>query len=61
MFVVQPTAALWFGREWQDKGEPLPDGYKYDSEKNPQWLTLQEIKAIIAPFEAAESSNQAAK
>jgi UDP-N-acetylglucosamine 4,6-dehydratase len=59
MFVVQPTAALWFGHEWQDKGRSLPDGYKYDSEKNPQWLTIEEIKAIIAPFEVAASNNQA--
>jgi UDP-N-acetylglucosamine 4,6-dehydratase len=51
MFVVQPTAALWFGREWQKEGHPLPDGYRYTSESNPQWLTIDQIRDIIAPFE----------
>jgi UDP-N-acetylglucosamine 4,6-dehydratase len=51
MFVVQPTAALWFGREWQKEGRPLPDGYRYTSESNPQWLTIDQIRDIIAPFE----------
>jgi UDP-N-acetylglucosamine 4,6-dehydratase len=51
MFVVQPTAALWFGREWQKEGRSLPDGYRYTSESNPQWLTIDQIRDIIAPFE----------
>ena len=55
MFVVQPTAALWFGHEWQDKGRPLEDGYRYTSETNPQWLTIDQIHDIIAPFEESAS------
>jgi UDP-N-acetylglucosamine 4,6-dehydratase len=51
MFVVQPTAALWFGREWQDKGRSLEDGFHYTSETNPQWLSIEQIKKIIEPFE----------
>lgn len=52
MYVVQPTAALWFGHEWQELGKPLPDGFRYTSETNPQWLTIDQIRDIIAPFEA---------
>ncbi|MBN1147684.1 MAG: UDP-N-acetylglucosamine 4,6-dehydratase (inverting) [Anaerolineales bacterium] len=51
MFVVQPSAALWFGHEWQDEGRPLEDGYRYTSETNPQWLSIDQIRDIIAPFE----------
>jgi UDP-N-acetylglucosamine 4,6-dehydratase len=60
MFVVQPTAALWFGREWQDKGRRLPDGFRYGSDTNPEWLTIEQIRAIIAPFEAAQIQEQPA-
>ncbi len=53
MFVVQPNAALWFGHEWQDKGQPLPDGFRYTSEANPQWLTVDQMRELVAPFEEA--------
>jgi UDP-N-acetylglucosamine 4,6-dehydratase len=51
MFVVQPAVSPWFGYEWQDKGRPLPDGYRYGSENNPQWLTLEQIRELVIPFE----------
>jgi UDP-N-acetylglucosamine 4,6-dehydratase len=53
MFVVQPTASLWFGRDWQDKGRNLPDGFRYTSETNPDWLSVEQIHEIVAPFEQA--------
>jgi len=51
MFVVQPSSAMWFGYDWQGKGRTLPDGYRYTSETNPSWLTVEEIRAYVAPFE----------
>jgi UDP-N-acetylglucosamine 4,6-dehydratase/5-epimerase len=51
MFVVMPTAELWFGHEWQDKGRALPDGYRYTSETNQQWLSDDEIRSFVAPLE----------
>jgi UDP-N-acetylglucosamine 4,6-dehydratase len=54
MFVVQPTAALWFGHEWQDKGRPLQDGFRYTSENNPQWLSVEQMQDIIASFEGVD-------
>jgi UDP-N-acetylglucosamine 4,6-dehydratase/5-epimerase len=53
MFVVQPAAALWFGHHWSEIGKDLPDGFHYASDNNTVWLTTDEIKTIIAPFEAA--------
>jgi UDP-N-acetylglucosamine 4,6-dehydratase len=52
MFVVQPSSALWFGYEWRDRGRTLPDGFRYTSETNPQWLTVEEILQFVSPFEA---------
>lgn len=51
MFVVQPAAALWFGHQWSDKGKALPDDYHYASDNNEQWLSVEEIHGIVAPFE----------
>ncbi|MBU0510611.1 MAG: UDP-N-acetylglucosamine 4,6-dehydratase (inverting) [Chloroflexi bacterium] len=53
MFVVQPVEAFWFGGEWQKMGQPVPDGFRYSSAENHEWLNIDEIKAIIAPFEEA--------
>jgi UDP-N-acetylglucosamine 4,6-dehydratase len=51
MYIVQPMTTLWFGRNWSDKGRPLADGFRYTSETNPDWLTPEQIREIIAPFE----------
>ena len=53
MFVVQPSEALWFGYDWQLKGKPLPDDFRYASNTNTQWLDLEGIKKLVAPFEEA--------
>jgi UDP-N-acetylglucosamine 4,6-dehydratase len=52
MYVVQPAEALWFGRAWQDKGKALPDGFRYGSNNNTQWLSIEQIREMIAPIEA---------
>lgn len=56
MFVVQPTTALWFGHAWEQIGRPLPDGYRYSSDTNPQWLSDADIRAIVAPVEAEQAN-----
>ncbi len=52
MFVVQPSGSLWFGRGWQEIGRSLEAGYRYASDTNPEWLSIEQIRAIVAPFEA---------
>lgn len=52
MFVVQPAVSpLWFGHAWADRGRSLPDGFRYASDTNPRWLSKEEIREIVAPFE----------
>lgn len=53
MFVVQPTGTLWFGKEWERIGKPLPDGFRYASNTNTEWLDLDGVKAMIKPFQDA--------
>jgi UDP-N-acetylglucosamine 4,6-dehydratase len=51
MFVVQPAEAFWFGRDWEKQGQILEDGFRYASNTNTQWLTIDEIRQIIEPIE----------
>jgi UDP-N-acetylglucosamine 4,6-dehydratase len=51
MYVVQPSAELWFGHDWKEKGRSLPEGFRYASNTNNDWLTLEQINEIIAPIE----------
>ena len=57
MYIVQPASEaaneLWFGRDWQAHGQPLPDGYRYASNNNEDWLDIDQIRQILAPIEAA--------
>ncbi|MFC2055416.1 UDP-N-acetylglucosamine 4,6-dehydratase (inverting) [Chloroflexota bacterium] len=55
MFIVQPSGSLWFGHDWRDEGLSLPDGFRYGSDTNPQWLTIKQMHEIIAPFEELET------
>ncbi len=50
MFVVQPASALWFGHHWENLGKPLPDGFRYASNTNTDWLDVEQINALIAPI-----------
>jgi UDP-N-acetylglucosamine 4,6-dehydratase len=45
-FVIQPVHPWWDQENWND-GEPLSDGYKYASDKNSQWLTIEELRRMI--------------
>lgn len=58
MFVVMPSTSLpvggrLLGRDWESRGSQLPDGFRYASNTNPQWLTIEQIQEIIAPIETA--------
>lgn len=51
MYVVVPNITLW-QRDLQYAGKPLPEGFHYSSDNNPEWLSLDQIRAMVAPFEA---------
>lgn len=51
MFVVQPAQALWFGYGWSQRGQALPEGFSYSSDRNGQWLTGEDMKELIGPFD----------
>jgi len=51
MYVVQPAEAFWFGREWENQGRPLEDGFRYTSDTNQDWLSVDQLREIIRPIE----------
>ena len=51
MYVVQPAVSPWFGYEWEKLGSHLEDGFRYASNTNDEWLTPEQIREIVAPFE----------
>ena len=46
MFVIQPVHPWWKPANWS-QGEPLPDGFKFASDKNDRWLTIEELRQMI--------------
>jgi UDP-N-acetylglucosamine 4,6-dehydratase len=59
MFVVQPAEALWFGREWEKRGKPLATDFRYASNTNTEWLNVDQIRTLVAPFEKDGDSGDA--
>ncbi len=53
MFVVTPPGALWFGHAWDGRGRSLSEGYRYASDANDRWLTVDQIRGIVADIEPA--------
>jgi len=46
-YVVQPTVASWGYRPPAD-GEPVPDGFTYRSDTNDLWLSVEDMRALLA-------------
>ncbi len=56
MFVVQPSPNAWFGHDWQAEGQSLPAGFRFGSDNNPQWLSIDQIREMVAPFEGHQGN-----
>jgi UDP-N-acetylglucosamine 4,6-dehydratase/5-epimerase len=50
MYVVQPLHPWWKTGTWAG-AEPLPDGFRYSSDANPQRLTPEQLKAMVGEGE----------
>jgi len=50
MFIVKPPETLW-KRDLTYEGQALPDGFRYSSDNNSEWLDQEGIKQFVAPFE----------
>jgi UDP-N-acetylglucosamine 4,6-dehydratase len=50
MYIVKPPETLW-ERSLQYDGQPLPEGFRYSSDNNKDWLDVEGIQRLIEPFE----------
>jgi UDP-N-acetylglucosamine 4,6-dehydratase len=57
MFVVEPSGALWFGHGWREEGNPLPEGFRYASDSNKEWLDQDQIRELVRPFDEVMQEN----
>jgi UDP-N-acetylglucosamine 4,6-dehydratase len=46
MFVIKPAHPWWQVGNWV-KGQAVPDGFRFASNSNPQWLTINELKQMV--------------
>jgi len=60
MYIVQPTHPWWRQQNWEH-ARPLPEGFRYASDSNSQWLTAEELRELVgesAPFVVPPSNEQ---
>jgi UDP-N-acetylglucosamine 4,6-dehydratase len=54
MYVVEPSGALWFGHDWRSKGKSLPEGFRYTSDSNDEWLSEDQMRELVRPFDQVQ-------
>jgi len=45
-YIVQPTLAMWGGFK-DAEGEPVAEGFAYKSDKNDQWLSVDDLRHLL--------------
>jgi UDP-N-acetylglucosamine 4,6-dehydratase len=46
MYVIQPAHPWWRKENWK-QARPLPDGFRYTSDNNPQWLSAEALYELV--------------
>lgn len=46
MFIIQPLHPWWSIENWA-QARPLPEGFKYSSDTNTRWLSVEELRNLI--------------
>ena len=52
-YVTLPSFHEWDSAAYakQNGGKPCPDGFRYSSDANTQWLTVEQLRKMVAPLE----------
>jgi UDP-N-acetylglucosamine 4,6-dehydratase len=45
-YIIQPDADWWDASAWA-AASPVPEGFSYTSDANPEWLTLEQLRTMI--------------
>jgi UDP-N-acetylglucosamine 4,6-dehydratase len=46
MYVIQPSHGWWRRENWS-RGRALPEGFRYASDTNPEWLTAEALYQLV--------------
>jgi UDP-N-acetylglucosamine 4,6-dehydratase len=46
-YVIQPDAEWWTGGGWT-KATPVPEGFRYTSDTNTEWLTTEQLRTMVS-------------
>lgn len=47
MYLLQPIFPWWKGERWEN-GRALPDGFRYSSDGNADWLSTEDLQRMVA-------------
>lgn len=56
-YVIQPDF-VWWKKEYTNGGKPVPEGFRYSSDTNREWLTVEQLRTYIAALLAEESDDR---
>ena len=48
-YVIQPEFPFW-SKRFAEGGKELPEGFEYTSDKNDEWLTVEELNDLVGEF-----------
>lgn len=46
-YIIQPAHPWWKVENWAG-GQPLPEGFRYGSDNNSRWLSVDELRGLVA-------------
>ncbi len=56
MYVIKPSQGWWRAGNWSH-GKPVPDGFCYASDTNPDWLTHAEFRELLYDHRATKAAS----
>ncbi len=59
LFIIEPEHYLWDKDNFKD-GRSLPDGFRYSSETNKNWITKEQIKEILKDLDKEKEKEKSA-
>jgi UDP-N-acetylglucosamine 4,6-dehydratase len=57
MYVIQPAHSWWKQGNWKD-ARSLPDGFRYSSDNNSQWMDSEELLGLVHSSSPVDISTQ---
>jgi len=56
MYVIQPVHPWWMAPVY-DGAKPLPEGFKYASDTNDQWLSVEDLRTMIGDSHGGQTGH----